>query len=253
MEDLKDKPLKICIGTNTLSMIDRLAYANHSQFFFTLGKNYPNWKVATVTPPRMTIDVMRNFTAKFALDNGFDYVLFLDDDVLLPRPFDGLEKLIRTGAPIAAGWTIIRGYPFDNMFFKEDDKGGLRRYNDFKGHEDGSGIVECDAVGFSFCLIDCNLLRKIPAPYFVTGTRNTEDIYFCMKARKYVPGVRIVTDTTIDTGHIFVPEILTPGNRDSYKKYYEDMYPEEMPQGEVISNRDESYLKEVEEALGEEA
>lgn len=250
MESSKDKKLRICIGTNTLTTLDRLAYQNHLQFYFRLGRDYPNWQIGTVTPPRMTIDTMRNFTAKFALDNNFDYVLFLDDDVLLPRPFDGLEKLLNTGAPIAAGYTIIRGYPFDNMFFKFDEATkGLLRYNDYKGHEDEKGIVNCDAVGFSFCLIDCNLLRKIPAPYFVTGSRNTEDIYFCMKAKKYVPDVRIVCDTSIETGHIFTAEILTPGNRDRFKKYFEDQYPEDMPMGETISNRDAEYLNQVEEAL----
>ena len=60
-----------------------------------------------------------------ALENEVDYVVFIDDDVLLPTDIDSLGRLKSANKHIIAGWTVIRGYPYNNMFFKSNEKGGL--------------------------------------------------------------------------------------------------------------------------------
>ena len=50
------------------------------------------------------------------MDQEAEYLLFLDDDVLVPM--DGLQKLMDCNSDIAAGNVCIRGYPFDYMFFE---------------------------------------------------------------------------------------------------------------------------------------
>jgi hypothetical protein len=185
-------------------------------------------------------------TAKVALENNFDYILFVDDDVIVP--LDCLDKLIAADADIAAGWTIIRGWPFENMFFKYDDKGGLLKYAGNEGDFvlNDKGLIECDAVGFSCCLIKVDLLRKMPPAYFVTGTHNTEDIYFCMKARQYAPDCKIVVDPTVKTAHIVGVETITPDNRDAYKTFYSSLYPDECkPADEGNGDRGDDYLKRI--------
>lgn len=217
------------VGVNTLTSVDRLAYSNHCQFWFRLGRSYPNIDFALNNPNRTSIDRMRQLTAEVALENEMDYVLFLDDDVLLQmdKPENNLQGLLDCKSDIAAGWTIIRGYPFENMFFKlNEEKNGLHKVKteDIKLEEDGN--ILCDAVGFSFCLISCNLLKKVPAPWFVTGSHHTEDIYFCAKSRDLFPETTIKVNPRVVTGHILGSEVITPETKPFFKKYMEDAYPD---------------------------
>lgn len=241
---------KVMVGVNTLSVLDRLAYSNHCQFWFRLGRNFgPEWSFAFNTPPRMSIDRMRNQTAQIALENDFDYVLFLDDDVLVPK--DGLKQLLDAEADIAAGWTIIRGYPFKNMFFQYGDESKSLTHTEDKDFKfDEKGNILCDAIGFSFCLIKCDLLRKLPKPWFVTGTQHTEDVYFCIKARQHFPDTSIVVVPDCKTGHIVGSEIIEPNNRDAYRTFmescYGDVLPKELPK-EAIARGDE-YIQRIEDA-----
>jgi hypothetical protein len=155
--------------------------------------------------------------------------------------------MIAANADIIAGWTLVRGYPFPNMFYKFNKDGGLESYNEPKVEDDG--LIECDAVGFSYCLIKCSLLRNINPPFFVTGSHNTEDIYFCMKAKSYDPKTRIVVDPSIKTFHILGPEMIGPDNKDAYKTYIEKVSPElvikESPQ-----DRGDEYLEMVKATCG---
>ena len=209
------------IGINTLTAVEQIAYANHVQFFYRLGKNHPEDVFAINTPRRMAIDRMRNISAKMALEHEFDYLMFIDDDVIIPlNAYDQLKAL---DVDIAAAWVIIRGYPFENMFFKRDPKdNSLHNYE----VERGPGVYDVDAVGFSCCLIKCSLLKKVNPPWFVTGPFNTEDIYFCMKARQQFPETTIVVDAGLECAHIMGPECIAPWNHETYTKYYKDTFPE---------------------------
>src|SRR5512138_1990586 len=155
---------KTLICTNTLNSIHQSVYANHIQFYFRLAKNNPDDTFALFTPVRMTIDTCRNQAVKAAVENEYDYVMFIDDDVLLP--FDAYQRLKAADKDIIAGWTVIRGYPFDNMFFKYNEQGNLVVYNDVD--PEATELFPVDAIGCSCVLIKCELFKKIPPPYFVT-------------------------------------------------------------------------------------
>lgn len=232
--------MKILVGVNTLNQVDQLAYSNHCQLWYRLGKEMPEIQFAFNSPRRATIDKMRNMHAKLALIHNFDYIVFIDDDVLVPT--DCIKRLLACNADIAAGWTIIRGHPFDNMFFKYKDeaKENLARYNDFEVNE--RGLIDVDAVGFSCCMIKVDLLRNVPPPFFVTGTQNTEDIYFCIKARQAVPDCTIVVDPELKTGHILGSELITPDNKDLFRDFYEKVYPEQVDNQKPIMSRGDGYL-----------
>lgn len=234
--------MKILIGVNCLTNVEQIAYANHMQFFYRLGKEHPDWTIAINTPRRMSIDRMRNLSAKIALEMECDYLMFIDDDVIVPM--GTLEALLAAESDIAAGWTIIRGHPFENMFFKFDENKHLRNYV----IERGPGLVDVDAVGFSCALIKCDLLKKIKPPFFVTGPFNTEDIYFCVKARDTDPKTTIVVDAGIETAHILGPEVIAPWNREAYAEYHKKVFLEmeenPNPQG-TKGDRNEKYLEMV--------
>ena len=208
--------MKITIGINTLHVVQYSSYTNHIQFFYNLGKK--GHEVVLVNPSRMSIDRMRNMSAKVAIETGSDYLLFLDDDVIVPK--DGLEKLIALDSDIAAGNVIIRGYPFNYMVFKYDKHDvNLKPLTSLGGE-----TVECDAVGFSFCLIKTEILKQIKEPWFVTGLTNTEDIYFCIKAKRKIPSLSIHVDPSVVCRHILWDEVISEENRENYKEYFEKQF-----------------------------
>ena len=218
--------MRTLIGINILTSIQAYAYASHCQFWYRLGRIYPEDQFIFMTPPRMSIDRMRNECARIALEQECDYLMFIDDDVVIP--YTAYRDLMTMNYDIAAGFVVIRGYPFNVMLFKEtyDDNGILRLpyYNDYVD-DIKDNILKCGAVGFSCVLIKCSLLKELTLPYFMTGTQQTEDIYFCLKARKEVPGITIGANFNVQCGHLGEPRIYTPDNRLLYKKMDEELNP----------------------------
>ena len=236
---------RIVVGVNSLTSTTQAAYSNHCQMWYRFGKHYPNIDFCFVNPPRMSIDRMRNLAAEVALDIEATYLLFIDDDVLLPLPFDFLDKLMKLNADIAAADVLIRGYPFPHMIFKwNKDKTGLTSLLKIPRKK---GPLTCGAVGFSCCLIKTSLLKKLSKPYFITGVSNTEDIYFCVKAQEEVPNVTIVADTSITCGHILWSEIIDENNKKNYIKYWEAQFGK--PGINDSEFRGPKYLAEVKEVL----
>jgi hypothetical protein len=241
--------MKIVVGTNTLTEIQQPAYVNHCQFWFRLGRSYPQIDFIFSAPPRMSIDRMRNMTAKMAIQANADYVLFIDDDVLVP-PNHGLQQLFDCNSDIAAGRVCVRGWPFDYMVFNKskEDIEGLYIQNTLPEE----GIIDCDAVGFSFALIKVSLLKRMTEPWFITGTNHTEDIYFCKRARNIDSQTSIKVNCDCNCGHILWPEVLYESNREAYKEYMLKMNPGLIPQptSKEAQYRGEEYLKMVVRTVG---
>jgi hypothetical protein len=108
------------------------------------------------------------------------------------------------------------------VFFKKDtDNDGLYITNELPK----TGIHPCDAVGFSFCLIKTDVIRKMREPWFITGLNNTEDIYFCKRAREIDPTCKIMVNCDCECGHILWPEVITENSREAYKDYMRAINP----------------------------
>lgn len=227
------------IGTNVLTSVHSYSYGNHCQMWFRLGRNTED-NFIFYSPQRSTIDRMRNESARVALENEADYLMFIDDDVLLPivlgsTAYDILKK---ADLDIVAANVMIRGYPFEPMWFKKEMKGNqitLPYYRDWKKKKDKDGVLRKDvgAVGFSCVLIKTSLLKKLTIPYFITGSNHTEDIYFCLKALEEYPKVKIGVCVDLICGHILTPEIVTAKNRSNLKDFCEAENPDLLKEGNM--------------------
>ena len=225
---------KILVGVNVLTSVSSEVYGNHCEFFFHLGRRLSEHEFMFYHPRRMSIDRMRNEAAKIALSYECDYLLFIDDDVLVDRKV--LGSLIAADKDIVASLTFIRGFPFQPMIFKEiyrDDEGDSVLGYDTDYRSDESGLVSCKAVGFSCALIKCSLLRKLSTPYFVTGAQHTEDVYFCIKAKKEFPETTIYTSVRYPTSHLLNAEAVTSDNVERLRAYYKQDYPEDPLKGDI--------------------
>ena len=220
--------MKTLVLVNVLTSVHAAIYSNHIALFNKMKQDFPKDEFILFTPERSSIDNARNTAAVMAMEVEADYLLFLDDDVLVPS--DSFTRLKKANKDIIAGLVMIRGYPFNVMLFKEvfKDKNGksvrsLDFYNDIPVGG-GNFIVPCGAVGFSLCLLKVNVLKIIPPPLFVTGSFHTEDVYFCEKYREVFSAlnktVEIYADTSIQCGHMMGPEAITYAEREKFKSFY---------------------------------
>ena len=259
------KLMRTLVLVNVLNSVNSYIYTNHIEFWSKTKELYPkshNNEFFLFTPPRMSVDMARNTAAKQAMMLECDYLMFIDDDVLIPPT--SFDSLLKCDADIASGLVIIRGYPFNVMAFRREGQ-NLPYFNDLPTVEievgDGKGgypvlkdpVTQDDgliAVGFSCALIKVGILKKIPQPYFVTGPRNTEDIYFCLKAKDSISELKISLATHVQCGHILHPEPIEYATIDIFREFYETLRPDTV---ENIKNeekgRDTEYIKSHLKAL----
>jgi hypothetical protein len=195
--------------------------------WYNLGKHEDTreWEFVSITPRRYSIDNMRNMSAEAALINQCDYLFFYDDDVLVPH--NALRKMVKTlqdnPMGIVAGLTYVRGYPFEAMAFT-DVETGMRHLSHKEIDESEEDLIECDAIGFSCALIDVNILKEIEVPFFITAPQNTEDVYFCIKAKTILPQVKVFLDKSIECEHIVDSYTVSHKNHKLVKRFEEDVF-----------------------------
>jgi hypothetical protein len=224
LEGKVEKKIRLMVGCN-LYNINPICYGGHMSMWYQLGKR-TDMEVALCAPWRNPIDKARNMAAELALRSECDYLFFYDDDMYF---FDGLVALKLLDKMIASKGTdkeihilqakaFIRGYPYNPMIFKkgyldvEKTRIALGIYKDWEEHIDEDGLVKCDAVGCCATLIDCEVIRKIPKPYFMTGESHTEDVYFCLRCQTHLENVGIYMDTTVEVGHLLDNPVLCGDN-----------------------------------------
>ena len=143
----------------------------------------------------------RDLICEKAVEMGFDYVMFIDSDMIF-EPSD-IEDLILMDKDIVSGSYVTRVGEPRLVAYKQVIK--RTRLNppkivncDIKGDE----LEEVAAVGMGFCLIKVSLLRKMYRDYvslFEPKWGLGEDIAFCERARQYSP---IVLSRKIKLGHL---------------------------------------------------
>jgi len=181
------------------------------------GSISPSWanKIREMHLPRWTwylrgggalpIDIARNLLVKDALEDGSQYILFLDSDVL--PPLDGVLHLMAWKLPIVSGLYWVRKEEGECWAMWKDEGGyKMRAIKAWDGR-----LLKVDIVGLGFMLVDMRVFKKIPPPWFkfqlVSGLKPGEkeiflgeDVFFCRLARKH--GFPIHVDTFVRCEHI---------------------------------------------------
>lgn len=239
--------IKLYIGVNVLSNVSKAVYANHKQLYYLLGKS-GKYELIDHVQPRTSIDRMRNECAKNALRHEADYLLFVDDDMLLQD--NTIDSLIEADQDIVMAHTYIRGYPFHPMSFKligdEEGMQTLTYYDDVleRVTPENRGIIPCQAVGFATCLIKMHLFKQLQPPFFVTTPTGTEDVWFCLKCKKEIgEHVTVSVDTRVPVGHLLDPEPVCTETVQGLKRYYEDIWKESFQ--DKRADRGQEYLDKL--------
>jgi len=163
----------------------------------------------------------RNRIAQRGIDLGTDYVLMVDNDIVLPK--DTLLKLLEGAKEVNLGYYAHRGtdnrysgrtcicrlnqpdgtpyyhYPLESEYTAEEMRAMA---------ENGESKIPVHGGGMGCALIATEVFRKVPYPWYDWvnyGDRNrgmlSEDLYFCELCRSY--GVPIHADVRAKSGHLF--------------------------------------------------
>ena len=160
----------------------------------------------------------RNKIARLALDRGADYVMMVDNDVVLPH--DALVNLLDDPQDVCLGYyahrdtdNIYRGrtcvcklltgegvryknYPLESEYTAQEIA-ALKAKGEYK--------VRIHGGGMGCALIKTEVFNRTKYPWYdwanyENGGLLSEDLYFCENCRKN--SIQIYTDTLVNCGHL---------------------------------------------------
>jgi hypothetical protein len=146
----------------------------------------------------------RNKLAKMAVDDGMEWLLFLDDD----HTFGGelLTRLLSHNVPIVGALYLQRQMPFLPIAYATKDDDGTYWPVDLTAHGEND-LITVRGLGTGGMLIRTEIFRELPYPWFEHGTAS-EDLIFC--DRVYDAGLGpIYCDLGARMGHLS-PAALWP-------------------------------------------
>lgn len=163
----------------------------------------------------------RNKIAQKALDVGADYVLMVDNDVVLPQ--DALMRLLDDPVQVCLGYyahrnddnrytgrtcvcrlhqsdgSLYYNYPLDSEYTAQE-------MQDFKS--EGKHKIQIHGGGMGCAFIQTDVFRRIQYPWYDWvnyGDEHrgmlSEDLYFCEKCKAF--SIPIYTDSRVACGHLF--------------------------------------------------
>lgn len=162
-------------------------------------KKPKGYKVDLFIPNNYSIDVSRNLIVKYAQENKFDYIFWVDSDIILPK--DALIKLIAHDKDIVSGVYAYKILGGDKAVAKRFLLDKEDTYEDIplKEIKEYKGLMKVDGFGFGCVLTKTEVFNKIKYPHFIYTFDMGEDIFFCRKAQN--EGYELFIDTTILCGH----------------------------------------------------
>ena len=148
----------------------------------------------------------RCLIAKEAMGGGFDYVLMVDSDIIVPP--DVVECMLVDPVDVCVGV-----YPRKNTtcgeteLFKFTEKDFTERfdYDEIEEKAEATIRLPVKGSGLGCALINTDVFRKMPFPWFkyVTypdGSVLSEDLYFSDQLRKH--GITMYADPHVKCGHM---------------------------------------------------
>jgi len=140
---------------------------------------------------------LRTSLTKQALEAGATHILWLDSDMAFPSTI--IDKLYSHNKEIVAAQYSTRYKPYRTVAFTDPDNMEARL-------DASSGLHEVWAVGMGCMLVDADVYKRLPKPWFaheynkILDNYSGEDIYFCNQAMHH--GIQVFVDADIKVTHL---------------------------------------------------
>ena len=146
----------------------------------------------------------RNALATMAIKDDFDYVFWLDSDMVFPP--DTLQRMMKTlqenDLDILSGLYFRRVPPYSPVLFDKIEIDGLNcDYTEFDTIPEG--LFEVGACGFGCVLMKTDVFFDVQSKFgnmFAPIGNTGEDVAFCWRARQC--GYKVICDPSVICGHV---------------------------------------------------
>ena len=197
-----DNRMVMCMHLGVLQTLSSLGIKEYCDAIYDYPDNV-EYQFSTGTVGQVFTALARETLAEYAVDNGFDYLFMIDDDMIVP--IDIFEKLVRHDVDIVAGLAFTRNAPHKPVLYNlEKGYDPVTKSEFYINHSvpyyPKDQLVQCDAVGFGAVLIKCHVLKGMPKKWFMTTSGAGEDIHFCHHAGEH--GFKVHMDTSCKLGHL---------------------------------------------------
>lgn len=160
------------------------------------------FEVILEEPYGYSVPDARNLVVKKAIEEGFEYIFFVDDDLIIPS--NALVQLLHHDADIVGGFYYRKYFPLESCGMFENKDGipkALRGDFGFIG-----SIIHNTLVLPSGCtLIKTEAFKRLEEPWYKTLSVKgrptiTEDTYITQRFREL--DIDIITDTGVQCIHV---------------------------------------------------
>lgn len=153
--------------------------------------------------------VARDYLAQQAANNNYDYVLWLDADMVFPDTI--FNDLLDNGKKMVTGIYHSRRPPYNSCVFRKINTETVERFDEYPRE-----LFEIDGCGFGIVLMKAQLIRDLFINFhtcFLPEKQLGEDIAFCKRVQMI--GEKIYCDPTVRAGHIG-HNVIYPEDHDRY-------------------------------------
>ena len=146
----------------------------------------------------------RNRLAQKAVEEGYDFTLWLDSDMVFPPNLMEVLMEDMTGKNLVTGVCHMRRPPYRPCIWKTLRQGIDMEENQSVGYDDypRGGMFQVEGCGFACIMVRTGVIKDVIARYseaFAPLPGYGEDLSFCIRARGC--GYDIWVDPTIEVGH----------------------------------------------------
>jgi GT2 family glycosyltransferase len=207
---------KVIIGIPTVGHVD-WRFASSLMTLQCPNETKVIWQVKTM------IDTARNRIAQLFLQDEADFLLMIDDDMLIPP--ETVINLMRHDVDVVGCLAFKRREDFEPCVYRKEKGNYIPILPNI--------FQEVDAIGSSGLLIKREVLEKLEYPYFETGydkkgerfakgNHFSVDFDFSLKAKE--KGFKIFCDPEVEFGHIGEAPII---NKETFLKHVKKIYEKE--------------------------
>ena len=189
------------------------------RFAFHCGRRMPQYDFFTGIKPKSEQFRARNTIVDQALAIGVDWVLFLDDDMVVninndsgvSSSYDFLERLLAHDKDIVGGLYYQRHGECAPVAMVEAGAG----YRFLRDDEITRGLQQVDVVGGGCMLVSAKALLHLPQPVFEPEFSYGTDVQLCRKAK--AAGYTVWLDSSVELGHVREERtVITSRNRHQF-------------------------------------
>ena len=147
----------------------------------------------------------RNRLAQKAVEEGYDFTLWLDSDMVFPPNLMEVLMEDMTGKNLVTGVCHMRRPPYRPCIWKTLRQGIDMEENQSVGYDDypRGGMFQVEGCGFACIMVRTGVIKDVIARYseaFAPLPGYGEDLSFCIRARAC--GHQIYCDPRLQIGHI---------------------------------------------------